>query len=75
MFSNTYNFCIGDINKFILLLRNGFYPYEYVDSFERVFETSLPDKDTFYCNLNMERIADIDYRHAKNVFNKFKIII
>ena len=71
MFSNTYNFCIGDINKFILLLRNGFYPYEYVDSFERVFETSLPDKDTFYGNLNMERIADIDYRHAKNVFNKF----
>ena len=59
------------INKFILLLRKGVYPYEYIDSFERFFETSLPDKDAFYSNLNMESITDIDYRHAKNVFNKF----
>ena len=71
VFSNTYNFCSGDINTFILLLRKGVYPYEYMDSFERCFETSLPDKDAFYSNLNMESITDIDYRHAKNVFNKF----
>ena len=25
----------------------------------------------FYSNLNMESITDIDYRHVKNVFNKF----
>ena len=25
-FSNTYEFCNGDINKFILLLRKGVYP-------------------------------------------------
>ena len=71
MFSNTYNFCSGDINKFILLLRKGVYPYKYMDSFERFFETSLPDKDAFYSNLNMESITDIDYRHAHKVFNKF----
>ena len=71
MFSNTYNFCSGDINKFILLLRKGVYPYEYMDSLERFFETSLPDKDAFYSNLNMEITTEIDYRHAKNVFNKF----
>ena len=58
-------------NKFILLLRKSFYPYEYMDSFERFFETSFPDKDAFYSNLNMESITDIDYRHAKNVFNDF----
>ena len=63
-------FCSGDINKFILLLRKGVYTYEYMDSFERFFET-LPIKDAFYSNLNMESIADSDYRHAKNVFNKF----
>ena len=28
--SNTYEFCNGDINKFILLLRKGVYPYEYM---------------------------------------------
>ena len=42
-----------------------------MNSFERFFEKSLPDKDAFYINLNMESITDIDYRHAKNVFNKF----
>ena len=67
---NVYNFCSGDINKFILLLRKNVYPYEYIDSFERFFETSLLDKGAFYSNLNMEGITDIDYRHAKNVFNK-----
>ena len=30
--SNTYDFCKGDINKFILLLRKGVYPYEFMDS-------------------------------------------
>ena len=27
-FKNTHKFCNGDINKFILLLRQGVYPYE-----------------------------------------------
>ena len=71
VFSNTYNFCSGDINKFILLLQKGVYPYEYMDSFKRFFKTSFPDKEKFYSNLNMESITDIDYRLAKNVFNKF----
>ena len=32
---NIYEFCNGVINKFILLLRRGVYPYEYMDSWER----------------------------------------
>ena len=38
-------------------------------SWERFDEISLPDKEAFYSNLNMEDITDIDYRHAKSVFN------
>ena len=57
VFSDTYNFCSGEINKFILLLRKGVYSQEYMDSFERFFETSLPDKDAFCSNLNMESIT------------------
>ena len=43
-FPNVYQFCNGDTNKFILLLRKGVYSYEYMDSWQRFNETSLPDK-------------------------------
>ena len=67
-FANTYEFCNGDLNKFILLLRKGVYPYEYMDSWQRFDETSLSDKEAFYSNLNMEDITDANYRHGKTVF-------
>ena len=41
-----------------------------MDSWERFYETSLPDKEAFYSRLNMENITDDDYRHAKRVFKK-----
>ena len=43
-FANIFEFCNGDLNKFILLLRKGVYPYEYMDNWKRFDETSLPDK-------------------------------
>ena len=72
-FANIYEFCNGDLNKFILLLRKGVYSYEYMDNWERFDETSLPDKESFYSSLNMENIDDIDYRHGNNMFKKFKL--
>ena len=68
-----YSFCNNDLNKFVLLLRKGVYPYEYMDNWERFNETSLPSKESFYSDLNMENIEDVDYRHGNNVFNKFKL--
>ena len=55
------------------MLRKGVYPYEYMDNWEKFNETSSPSKESFYSNLNMEYIDDIDYRHGNNVFNKFKL--
>ena len=72
-FGSMYEFCNKDLNKFILLLRKGVYPYEYMDNWERFEETSLPNKESFYSNLNMENIDDIDYRHCNNVFKRFKL--
>ena len=72
-FKNTYSFCNNNLNKFLLLLRKGVYPYEYMDSWERFNETSLPSKKEFYSNLNMEDIDEIDYRHVNNVFKSFKL--
>ena len=72
-FSSTYEFCNNDLNKFVLLLRKGVYPYEYADTWERFSEISLPSKEDFYSNFSMEDISDIDYRHANNVFKVFKL--
>ena len=64
-FPRTYKFCNGNLNKFVLLLRKGVYPYEYMDSWERFNETSLPPKKSFYSELNLEDISDKDYLHAQ----------
>ena len=44
-----------------------------MDSGEKFNETSLPSKEDFYSNLNMEDIDDIDYRHDNNLFKGFKL--
>ena len=73
IFANAYSLCNNDLNKFVMLLRKGVYPYEYMDNLERFDETSLPDKESFYRSSNMENIDDIDYRHGNNVFKKIKL--
>ena len=44
-----------------------------MDSWERFDETSLPNKEAFYSNLNVEDITDIDYSHTNKVFEKIKL--
>ena len=72
-FPSIYQFCNGDLNKFVLLLRKGVYPYEYMDSWEKFDETSLPDKKAFYSELNLEDISDKDYLHAQKVCDVFEM--
>ena len=62
-----FNFSDNDINKFILLLRKGIYPYEYMDDWQKFHETTLPEKEEIYSNLNMEDIIDADYVCVKRV--------
>ena len=58
-----------------MLLEIEVYLYEYMNSWEKFDETSLPDKEAFYSNLNIKDITDVDYRHAKRVFKEFNIKI
>ena len=43
------------------------YPHEYMDDWEKLNKTSLPEKEHFYIHLNIEDITDADYTHAKKV--------
>ena len=65
-----HNFCNGNLNKFVRLLRKGVYPYKYMDSRERFNETSLPPKNDFYSELTLEDISDKDCEHAQKVFKE-----
>ena len=49
-----------------MLIRKGAYPYEYMNSWEKIDETSLPPKKAFY-------ISDKDYNHAQKVWDVFEI--
>ena len=71
-FSRIYKFCNGDLDKIVLLQRKDVYPYEYMDSWERFDEVSLPDREVFYSKLNLKDITDKDYEHPQKVWSIFR---
>ena len=71
--ANTYKFCDNDLDEFIMLLRKGVYPYKYINEWDKFNEKVLPGKESFYSNLTLENISEIDYAHANNIFKKFNI--
>ena len=74
-FANTCKFCNHVIHKFILLLQKGICPCKYINDWEIFNKTSLPEKEDFYSNLNVEDITDANYRQTKRVQKYFKIKI
>ena len=56
-----------------MLLREGVYPYKYMDSWQKFCETVIPPKEAFYSELNLEDITDKNYPHAKKVWKVFEI--
>ena len=70
-FKNVKRYYKGD--KLSLLTRKGVYPYEYMNSLEKLKETKLPPKEAFYSRLNDEGISDEDYVHAQKVWETFEM--
>ena len=60
----------GDQTDF--LARKGVYPYEFMDSFNK-FNHQLPSKEAFFSSLNGEGISESDYKHARNIWEVFKM--
>ena len=72
---NTNQFCNGDLNKFVMLLRKGLDPYEHTDSWEKFNEISLPRTKDCYRELTLEDISDKDYNHAETHALKYTDLI
>ena len=70
-FNNVKRYYTDD--KLSLLTRKGVYPYEYMNSLERLKETQLPPKEPFYSRLNDEGIGDEDYAHTQKVWKTFEM--
>ena len=68
-FVNTGKYFSGE--RLELLKRKGVYPYEWMDSLEKMDAKSLPPKSAFYSKLTGKGITDEDYEHAKNVWKTF----
>ena len=72
-FYNTYQLCNKDFNKFALLLRKGFYPYEYMNSWNKFNEPVPLVENHYYSELNREGITKEDLKHVKKVCDTFNI--
>ena len=68
-FKNTFKSSNNDVNKFILLLRKGVYPYGYIDDWEKFNEKAIREKEE-YTDVD---ITDADYTHTKKVCKDFEI--
>ena len=55
------------------LLRKGVYPYGFMNDWKKFNEASLPEKEDFYRQINMEDITDVDEPHPKRVCKDFEI--
>ena len=62
-----------DPTQYKLLTRKGVHPYEYMDSWDKFKETSLPSTDKFFSKLNGTEISEDDYEHANKVWKEFNI--
>ena len=70
-FNNVKRYYTDD--KLSLLTKKGIYPYEYMNSSEKLKETQLPPKEAFYSRVNDEGIGDENYAHAKKLWKTFEI--
>lgn len=62
-----------DDGKLAMLERKGVFPYDFVDSWEKLDFNMLPDKDSFYSKLTESHISDDEYAFAQTVWNAFDI--
>ena len=70
---------LNNLNKYFtskqvnLLKQKGFFPYDYMDSIEKLKDTKPPTQKAFYSKLTGKGINNYNYRHVLNVWNTWKM--
>lgn len=62
-----------DAEKRALLERKGVFPYDYIDSWSKLDEPSLPSRNDFYSRLTETHIREDDYEFACKMWQEFDI--
>ena len=57
------------LNKHGLERRKGIFPYEWLDSIDKLNNTELPPKEAFYSKLKQSGITDKEYKQAIDCWN------
>jgi len=61
-------FCNLSAENFDLLTRKGIFLYKYIDCVEKLEETELLPRDSFYSSLTGHIVSEDNYAHAVNVW-------
>ena len=76
LFKNLYKFFKTqnppDEKAFDILLCKQYYPYEYMDSWEK-FQSGLPPREKFFNKLKDIHLTEEEYSHVENVFKTFNM--
>ena len=65
---NNLSYFYEEQEKLKLLKRKGVYPYDYMDCFEKLSETTLPPIERFYSDLQLYNCT-----HAQKVWETFEM--
>jgi hypothetical protein len=71
---NSFKYCSEQFkndDQFLTMISKGIYPYDYIDSYDKLNSQTLPSSKDFYSKLNNSSISDKDYKTA---LNNYKIL-
>jgi hypothetical protein len=63
----------GSTENFELLSNKGYFPYSYIDNYDKFNQTEIPKREDFFSDLTNETISQENYNHACKVWSTFNI--
>jgi hypothetical protein len=71
-FKDLESFFPTKIEHLHLIRRKQFFPYDFINCWEKYDQETLPTREKFFNSLKNEEISQENYSHAKNIFEKFE---